>query len=120
MQSLAQPTGPEPRDAYTAIAKVLGGLDCALALLLREAGSHGAGDFRQFRQNRGILQPQFVVDGGGAANQGSRGNIVSDSALRSDDGAVADFAVADHPNLTSQNHTISDFRGTGEADLGAE
>src|SRR5271165_405808 len=79
-----------------------------------------AGNFGQFRQDGGILEPEFVIDGGCAADQRAGGNVVGYAALRGNDGGFADLAVPDNADLTRQNHAVANFRGTGEADLRAK
>src|SRR5579863_358222 len=66
--------------------------------------------FRQPGQDRGILQPQFVIYGGSAADQGSCRNIIRHSTLRRDNGGFTNFAVADHTDLSGKNRPRADFR----------
>ena len=58
-----------------------------------------------------------MIDRGRAAHQSSGGNVVRYSALRSDNSAFSYLAVSDYPDLASQNHSLADFRRTGETDL---
>ena len=79
-----------------------------------------ARDVGKFRQDSGIFQPQFVIDGGRSANQCSGGNIVGHAALGRDDCAFSDFAVADDADLSGKNRLVADFRGASQADLCAQ
>ena len=66
-------------------------------------------DLRQLREQGRILQPGFVIDGGCATDQRAGGDVVGDSALRSDDCAVAYFAVSDDSDLPRENHLVADL-----------
>ena len=73
---------------------------------LREL-SYCLGDLRQLGVGGAALQPQFVIDGGSAADHGSGGNVVGDAALGDGDGAVSDFDVAGDAYLSRQDDVVA-------------
>src|SRR5450759_5654881 len=81
---------------------------------------HGFDQLGQFRIRGTALQPQSVIDGGGAADHGSGGNVVGDAALRDGDGSVADLDVAGDTDLYGENDVVAYVGGFGQASLGAE
>src|ERR1700732_4968930 len=68
---------------------------------------HRSRHLRQLRQNRGILQPSFVIDGRSAADNRARAHTARHAALRGDDGIVANLAMSDHANLSCKNHAVA-------------
>jgi hypothetical protein len=81
---------------------------------------HGFGDFGEFVEDGGAAKPEFVINRGISADDRTRGYVARNSALSSGDGAIADFAVSSDPNLSGENHVISDVGRTGKTYLGAQ
>jgi len=73
---------------------------------LREL-SYCFGELGEFGVGGAALQPLFVIDGGGAADHGSGGDVVGDAALRDGDGAVSDFDVAGDAYLSRQDDVVA-------------
>src|SRR5271166_3509793 len=81
--------------------------------------SYCLGDLRQPGVGGAALQPQFVIDGGIAADHRSGGDVVGDAALGYGDGSVSDFYVAAYAYLSGQDYVVAYVGGTRKAHLGA-
>ena len=79
------------------------------SLFLATLSSHRARHLGQLRQNRGILQPGFVIDRRGAADNRACVHTAGNAALRGDDGIVANLAMPDYANLSGKNHAVANF-----------
>ena len=61
-----------------------------------------------------------MINGGGTADDRTRSHIIWDAGLAGGDSTVANLAVSRHTHLAGKDDVVSDFGGTGEADLGAQ
>src|SRR5260370_9064513 len=89
------------------------------SLTLRQL-SYCFGNLRQLSVGGAALQPQAVIDGGSAADHGSGGNVVGDSALGYGYGSVSDFYVPADSYLSGQDYVVAYVGRAGQAYLGAE
>ena len=109
------------REAATSLRMTLLCKDSARedSLTLRQL-SYCFGNLRQLGVDGAALQPQAVIDGWGATDHGSGGNVVGDAALGYGYGSVADFYVAADAYLSGQDYVVAYVGSAGEAYLGAE
>ena len=82
--------------------------------------SNRLGNLRQLGVDGAALQPQFVIDGGSAADHGSGGDVVGDAALGYGYGSVADFYVAAYAYLSGEDYVVAYVGRAGQSHLGAE
>jgi hypothetical protein len=61
--------------------------------------SQSARDLGKTVENSNTSQPQFVIHGGIAANDGSGSNIIRNAALSRRNSTVADFAMSRYADL---------------------
>ena len=95
-------------------------ISCLHCLLALAQLLEGFGHFRELGIDGATAEPQFVVDGGIAADHGTGRDVSWDAALSGGDGTIADLAVAGDADLSGENDFVADVGGAGEADLGAE
>ena len=87
---------------------------------LLRLGLQASEQFRQAVDQSNCAEPLAIVDGGVAADDGSRSDVGRDAGLGGRYRAVAYRQVAGNANLPCEDDIFADRRRAGEAYLGAE
>ena len=66
-------------------------------------------DLRQAGKDGGVLQPEFVIHRGRAADNRTRLNVTSNAALWGNDRSIAYLAVTHDADLSCEDYMVADL-----------